>query len=656
MILHDLELTTFAGGDGNPSPRDAGLEHEILKDSVFSGLTIAEQKAVAITSTLETGRRGGFSGLSGNFDGMGISFGLVNWNLGSGSLQHLLRDFARDFPARFGAVFGPHAKGFEILIRPADAKSVAAQLAFSIREMNVKVGTKWQVKDPWKGYFARLAADTEFMKIQVRYVRDLLSRADYFCRYFGLKSERAFCFMFDAVSSHGKWWLQKKTKGVERRREILRKKLALLRVATPFGEIPEDAKLNAVAETLRDVSLDRWKERVYARKRWFLTGKHDRAKELRGLEPRADVPYAVSAAAGTSKQARPAEQELEVIDASADPATRAVSKLIAAGERNPERLATEAFYALHPERKRAPIRSGERALAAEWHALRSGLVPKLLRTAGAGGAAPPRTEQATAGTTHYVEIPLGIEGKAQPLTGIFTPSGYRHGAEVDLILYLHGHKAGHYPDGAAMAIDRYWDERTRPRAALREAVHESRKNVILVAPTLGPKSQAHTLAQPGGLDAYLTRVLQALAAQPGWQGKSAPRLRHLVLAAHSGGGIWMLSIANGKDRAVTANVRECWGFDCFYHPDIEVAGWPAWARRFPDKRLVAYDATDAIHQGKPIGPRTVAKRLRDKRITNLTLTLAKKQGDHFGVLRDHFLERIAQSPHLSKIPDAPQGR
>jgi hypothetical protein len=454
--------------------------------------------------------------------------------------------------------------------------------------------------------------------------------------------------MFDAVSSHGKWWLQKKTQGVERRREILRQKLARLRILTPFGEIPEDAKLNAIAETLRDVSLDRWKERVYARKRWFLTGKHARAKELRGLEPRADVPYAMSSA-GSSKQAKPAQQELEVTDGSGDPATRAVSKLIAAGERNPDRLATEAFYAVHPERKRAPIRSEERALAAEWRALRSGLVARLLRNAGAGRVAPPRREQATMGTTHYVKIPLGIEGAARPLTGIFTPSGYQHGAEVDVILYLHGHKAGHYPEGASMAIDRYWDARTRPRAALREATHESRRNVILVAPTLGPKSQAHTLARPGGLDAYLTRLMQALAAQPGWQGKSAPRLRHLMLAAHSGGGIWMLSLANGSDRAVAENLRECWGFDCFYHPDIEVAKWPAWARRFPDKKLFAHDATDATYQNKLIGPRTVAKLLRAKRISNLSLTPAKKQGDHFGVLRDHFLERIAQSPHLSKI-------
>ena len=38
--------------------------------------------------------------------------------------------------------------------------------------------------------------------------------------------ERAFAFMFDAVSSHGKWWLTKKIGGVEKRRKLLQERLA----------------------------------------------------------------------------------------------------------------------------------------------------------------------------------------------------------------------------------------------------------------------------------------------------------------------------------------------------------------------------------------------------------------------------------------------
>lgn len=650
MTLHDLELSSgaaFGDAEWAPPPSGREAEQEILEGAAFSGLSTSEQKAVAITSTLETGHRGGFSGLSGNFDGKGISFGLVNWNIGSGSLQNLLRDFARAFPARWKTVFGPDADSFRALIQPKDEKAQAAQLAFAIREMNVKVAKKWHVKEPWKSYFTRLAADTEFQKIQVRYVSDLLARADYFCKYFGLTSERAFCFMFDAVSSHGKWWLQKKTKGVERRRVLLKQKLTLLQMSLFFGDVPEDAKLQAVAETLRDTSLDRWKDRVYARKRWFLTGKHEREKELRGLEPRPNVRYTLSAGKGPQVNARELEQELEVSPNDAA-LTNALSKLIASGERNADRLTNEAFYRRHPERKRRPIQRGEQALVGEWKRLRSGLVARVLRASSGGAPAVASKESAAFGTTHYVELPLGMEGKARPLTGIFIPEGYRFGAAVDIILFLHGHKAGHYPDGAAMAVDRYWNERTKPRAALRESVHQGGKNVILVAPTLGPYSQANGLANAGGLDDYLSRVVKALGAVDGFQGRAAPRLRHLILAAHSGGGIWMLSMANGKDRAIAENLRECWGFDCFYHPDVEVDGWPAWARKYPDKTLFAYDATDASYKGKPIGPRTVANRLRKKGIANLDVKPAQKQGDHFGVLRDHFAERVERSASLER--------
>src|SRR5262245_60042067 len=134
------------------------LDHEVLEGAAFAGLTPAERKALAITSTLETGERGGFSGLSGNFDGMGISFGLVNWNIGSGSRQPLLRELATKFPARFAAAFGPHALGFRALITPSSAEAVKAQLAFAKTEMNElrkvraeggRTKERWVVKEPW---------------------------------------------------------------------------------------------------------------------------------------------------------------------------------------------------------------------------------------------------------------------------------------------------------------------------------------------------------------------------------------------------------------------------------------------------------------------------------------------------------------------------
>ena len=278
-------------------------ENEEEEDEVLgsNGLTPAELKAVQITSTLETGERGGFYGLSPNFDGYGISFGLMNWNIGTGSLQPLLRDFASEQPARWNAVFGPHATSFLALILPKGKEATQQQLRFAIDEMNtshvVKKKKVWAVKEPWVTYFKRLSEDPAFQAIQVRYVRTLLDRARYFCEYFGLRSEMSFAFMLDAVASHGPWWLTKKYGKIEKRRELLRARLSALEATYGKGNIPEREVLLAIADVLAETSSERWRKNVLERKRWFVTGKHRRAAELTGLTPRPDVPYASTVSA-----------------------------------------------------------------------------------------------------------------------------------------------------------------------------------------------------------------------------------------------------------------------------------------------------------------------------------------------------------------------
>jgi hypothetical protein len=308
----------------------AELDEESPLES--SGLTPAELKAVQITSTLETGKRGGFYGLSGNFDGYGISFGLVNWNIGTGSLQPLLRDFAASEPTRWKAAFGNDAGSFLAVITPKGADAEKDQLRFAIEQMNtwrvVKGKTTWSVKEPWVTYFTRLSEDPAFQRIQVRYVRKLLDRARYFCEYFGLKSEMSFAFMFDAVSSHGPWWLEKRWKnGIQRRRELLRPRLLALESKHGKGSIPEKEALLAIADVLAETSSARWRDNVKRRKRWFVTAQHPRARELEGLEPSPDVPYQTSAPfAGEISPSKSASGRAPMSDADR-------SKLVAAAYR-----------------------------------------------------------------------------------------------------------------------------------------------------------------------------------------------------------------------------------------------------------------------------------------------------------------------------------
>src|ERR1700686_522029 len=47
-----------------------------------------------------------FAGLSGDFDDQGISFGVLQWNIGQGSLQPLLAQTDQNQPDLLGQVFG----------------------------------------------------------------------------------------------------------------------------------------------------------------------------------------------------------------------------------------------------------------------------------------------------------------------------------------------------------------------------------------------------------------------------------------------------------------------------------------------------------------------------------------------------------------------
>ena len=208
--------------------------------------------------------------------------------------------------------------------------------------------------------------------------------------------------------------------------------------------------------------------------------------------------------------------------------------------------------------------------------------------------------------TLYCQIDLGIgtsenaggkKFKVEPGTGIFIPENYDPQQSVNLALYLHGHK-GDFP-GDDQSIEQYWSKHDFFR--FREELNRSGTNFILVAPTLGPLSQAGSLTKAGGFDSYLTKVIMALKQQgPHKDQNLLPRIGNIVLACHSGSGKNMLAIVSNRD-SNTAKIKECWGFDCLYagkrsdSPEERekkqthlAMQWRDWANSHEDAHLYIY--------------------------------------------------------------------
>lgn len=164
-----------------------------------------ELKALRITSTFETGRPLDFASLAGNFDKQGLSFGLLQWNIKSGTLQPLLKDFVSLFPTKFAEIFGDHAESIKNLLFK---QSLESQMRLFI---SINNSTNHIIK-PWKSYFAKLGNDPDMQAIQIRAAKTRLLIAAPQMSEFGFKTERAFVFLFDIVTQHGQNWLKSKNR------------------------------------------------------------------------------------------------------------------------------------------------------------------------------------------------------------------------------------------------------------------------------------------------------------------------------------------------------------------------------------------------------------------------------------------------------------
>jgi hypothetical protein len=211
----------------------------------------------------------------------------------------------------------------------------------------------------------------------------------------------------------------------------------------------------------------------------------------------------------------------------------------------------------------------------------------------------------------YLPIPLAVPGVERQATGVFVPENYKVSETVDLVVFLRGYDINR--PKSATSVEEYWNSPKHPTLKsflLREEVNKSGKNVILVVPALGPYSEMGTLKDAGGVQKFLDQVLDGLWKHgPHSDLKKRPTIRHLILAAHSGGGVPLRRLAQelGADATYKDKLKECWGFDSIYGvKDKDAEFWSDWAARHSDTRVTMFYLFTEKEVGKnpklPVGP------------------------------------------------------
>lgn len=274
--LRDLKLYTGAidgsyGGGVESAVKAFQKSHTLAVDGVvgddtwkalFNGAAPPEnqlasapllQRCLALTGAFETsmGVPDCFCGLAGDFDGQGLSLGVVQWNLGQGTLQPLLNEMVTAHEPVVRGIFHDHFDGLQDML--ASPRSLQLQWARELQDPS-----RHAVFEPWKGLLQALGRTPEFQAIQVEHASALHAAAQNLCVRFGVSSERAIALMFDIRVQNG---------SIDRDTEA--------RIRADFAALaPQDevGRLRAIANRRAEAASPRFVEDVRVRKLTIANG------------------------------------------------------------------------------------------------------------------------------------------------------------------------------------------------------------------------------------------------------------------------------------------------------------------------------------------------------------------------------------------------
>ena len=156
------------------------------------------QRCLALTGTFETstGSPDCYCGVAGNFDKQGISFGVLQWNFGQGTLQPLLNEMITAHRDVAETIFQDDLQALAGVL--ASARPEQLKWAASIQDAR-----RFTIFEPWSGFFKALGRTPEFQAIQVEHADRIRQSADAMCQDFDVRTERALALMFDICVQNG---------------------------------------------------------------------------------------------------------------------------------------------------------------------------------------------------------------------------------------------------------------------------------------------------------------------------------------------------------------------------------------------------------------------------------------------------------------------
>jgi hypothetical protein len=167
------------------------------------GIAYTRSQALNYTSyNYETSKTmpAAYSVMSGDFDGAGGSFGLIQWNWKSGTIQPIFRDMVNLHAADVQAAF-TNTTDYNTFVDVVLNRTTTNQMAWgsSITDQT----NKHKTIEPWNTYFSTLGTFKSCQDRQLLGVQPYYNTADQWASDFGLWTRRGYALCFDNAVQYG---------------------------------------------------------------------------------------------------------------------------------------------------------------------------------------------------------------------------------------------------------------------------------------------------------------------------------------------------------------------------------------------------------------------------------------------------------------------
>lgn len=162
-----------------------------------------KKMAMEITSWYETSSStmDAFGASSGNFDGQGLSFGALQENFGTYTLQPIMKNMFTLHNDVVLKAFNGDMTSYNTFKDVIMNKTKEEQVAWGDSISNPN--DKYQVVEPWKTYFKKIGTSKECIDEQIKASKWYYDQAEKYYKTFGLWTKRGYALMFDIFVQSG---------------------------------------------------------------------------------------------------------------------------------------------------------------------------------------------------------------------------------------------------------------------------------------------------------------------------------------------------------------------------------------------------------------------------------------------------------------------